>query len=81
MSKLIRHAQKRGTALFVTLQLIGISLLSLVSFFGGPQQPVKAPAETQVSGPAQTQTQAAQASTAPMSRDILRRKAVMAKKL
>ena len=54
MSKLIRHAQKRGTALFVALQLIGLILLSLVSFIGGPQQSRdKAPAETQVSAPAQ----------------------------
>ena len=38
MSKLIRHAQKRGTALFLALQLTGLILLSLLSFIGGPQQ-------------------------------------------
>ena len=38
MSKLIRHAQKRGTALFLATGLIGLILLSLFSFIGGPQQ-------------------------------------------
>ena len=56
MSKLIRHAQKRGTALFLAMQLTGLILLSLLTFIGGPQQSPKAPAETQVSGPAETQT-------------------------
>ena len=37
MSKLIRHTQKRGTALFVALSLTSLTLLSLVSFVGGPQ--------------------------------------------
>ena len=60
MSKLIRHAQKRGTALFVALSLTGLTLLSLVSFIGSPQQSRKgAPAGTQKSAAknaAQTQT-------------------------
>src|SRR5882762_10224205 len=55
MSKLIRHVQKRGTALFTALQLTGLILLSLFSFIGGPQQAPKAPAETEVSAPAQAQ--------------------------
>ena len=41
MSKLIRRTidiKKRGTALIVALQLTFITLLSLVSFVGGPQQ-------------------------------------------
>ena len=38
MSKLIRHTQKRGTALFVALSLTALTLLSLVSFVGSPQQ-------------------------------------------
>src|SRR6476620_7349395 len=56
MNKLIQHAQKRGTALFMALQLTGLVLLSLVSFIGGPQQSSKAPAGTQGSAPAETQT-------------------------
>jgi len=41
MSKLIRRTvgiKKRGTALIVVLQLTALTLLSLVSFVGGPQQ-------------------------------------------
>src|SRR6185503_16107982 len=60
MSKLIRHTQKRGTALFLAMQLTGLILLSLLTFIGGPQQSPKAPAETQVSAPAQAQTDADQ---------------------
>src|SRR5437867_11794126 len=65
MSKLIRYTvKKRGTALIVALQLTALTFLSLVSFISGPQQPVKAPADTQVSAPqVQTQTQADQAQT------------------
>ena len=60
MSKLIRHAQKRGTALFLALPLIGLILLSLVSFIGGPQsRDGGTPAETQVSAPAQQAASAA----------------------
>src|SRR6267143_2656112 len=56
MSKLIRHVQKRGTALFMALQLTGLILLSLFSFIGGPQsRDGGTPAETQVSAPAQAQ--------------------------
>ena len=52
MSKLIRHTQKRGTALFVALSLTALTLLSLVSFVGGPQsRDGGTPAETQVSAP------------------------------
>src|SRR4029077_18440734 len=75
MSKLIRHTQKRGTALFVALQLTALTVLSLVSFVDSPQQSPKAAAETQVSAPVpggphagissdQDQTQADQAFTA-----------------
>ena len=39
MSKLIRHTQKRGTALFVALSLTALTFLSLVSFVGGPAVP------------------------------------------
>ena len=52
MSKLIRDVQKRGTALFLALQLTVLTLISLLSFFGGSQQSAKkAPAETPVSAP------------------------------
>ncbi len=87
MSKLIRHTQKRGTALFVALSLTALTVLSLVSFVGSPQQSAKTPAETQVSAPVagissdQDQTQTAQTSTARMSRDALRRSAHFANKL
>src|SRR5206468_7173897 len=66
MSKLIRRTAgtRKGAALIVALQLTALTFLSLVSFFGGPQQPAKAPADTQVSAPqAQTQTQADQTQT------------------
>jgi hypothetical protein len=54
MSKLIRRtvaSKKRGTALIVALQLTALTLLSLVSFVGGPQQqqPPDAPAGSQSS--------------------------------
>jgi hypothetical protein len=78
MSKLIRHTQKRGTALFVALQLTALTFLSLVSFIGGPQQPAKAPAGSQVSAP---QTQTAQAPTATVTREALRSSAVYANKV
>src|SRR6266568_3421070 len=90
MSKLIRHAQKRGTVLFVALQLTALTFLSLLSFIGGPQQAPKAPAETQVSAPAQaetdpSQTQTAQPTTAAdltaAQREALRASAHPAKKL
>jgi len=59
MSKIIRRSvKKRGTALIVALQLTALTLISLVSFVGGPQQQSpKAPADSQMSAPAQTQPQ------------------------
>src|SRR6266536_5659896 len=85
MSKLIRHAQKRGTVLFVALQLTALTFLSLVSFIGGPQQPVKAPADSATSAPAQAQTAADQSQTAqPLTaadKSALRASAHPAKKL
>src|SRR5438552_8138340 len=52
MSKLIRHTQTRGTALFVALSLTALTVLSLVSFIGGPQsRDGGTPAETQMSAP------------------------------
>src|SRR6185436_11858093 len=52
MSKLIRYTKKRGTALFVALSVTALTLLSLVSFMGGPQsRDGGTPAETQVSAP------------------------------
>ncbi|PYI62288.1 MAG: hypothetical protein DMF07_13965 [Verrucomicrobia bacterium] len=60
MSKLIRRTvKKRGAALLVALQLTALTFLSLISFIGGPQQPAKAPADSQMSGPVQAQTAAA----------------------
>ena len=66
MSKLIRRTvKKRGAALLVALQRTALTFLSLVSFIGGPQQSAnKATAETDVSGPVQTQTDQAQIETA-----------------
>src|SRR5438034_2017072 len=90
MSKLIRRTvKKRGAALLVALQLTALTFLSLISFIGGPQQPAKAPADSQMSGPVQTQTAAAaqdqtQAVQAPMttaSHDALRASAVYANKV
>src|SRR5437867_704119 len=49
MSKIIRRTvKKRGTALIVALQLTVLTLISLVSFVGGPKQSAKAPADSQV---------------------------------
>ncbi len=61
MSKLIRRTAgtRKGAALIVALQLTALTFLSLISFIGGPQQPAKAPADSQMSGPVQTQTAAA----------------------
>ena len=75
MSKLVRHVQKRGTALFLALQLTGLILLSLLSFFGGPQSAKKAPAGTQVSAPAQAQTAPAQGQQATSNTDPLQQPA------
>ena len=85
MSKLIRHTQKRGTALFVALQLTALIVLSLICFVDSPRQsPNKdvalASSQSQISKDADA-TQTAQTSTAPMSRDALRRSAHFATKL
>ena len=92
MSKLIRHAQKRGTALFLALQLTGLILLGLLSFIGGPQsRDGGTPAETQVSAPAQQaasaaadalqQTALTAADLTAAEKSALRKSAVLAKKL
>src|SRR5262245_57157382 len=60
MARLIRRAagmKKRGAALIVALQLTALILTGFLSFIGGPQHSVhKAPADTQMSAPAETQT-------------------------
>src|SRR5438876_8546907 len=97
MSKLIRHTQKRGTALFVALQLTALTVLSLVSFVGSPQsRDGGTPADSQVSAPVaggadagissdQDQTQTAQPLTAKdltaADKAALRKSAHPAKKL
>src|SRR5947207_5082780 len=64
MSKLIRHAQKRGTVLYVALQLTALTVISLLSFIGGPQsRDGGTPAGTEVTAPAQPQTDADQTQT------------------
>src|SRR5436190_9323373 len=48
MARIIRRTvKKRGAALIVALQLTVLTLISLVSFVGGPQQSAKAPADSQ----------------------------------
>src|SRR5262245_5191073 len=85
MSKLIRHAQKRGSALFVRRQLTVVILLSSLSVIGGPQpRNGGTPAETQVSAPvaggADAGTQAAPDLTGA-TKAALRKSAHFAKKL
>jgi len=78
MSKLIRRAvKKRGTALIVALQLTALTVLSLISLVGGPQQSANqpsprgrgatasqdAPADSQVSADQTGQTAQAQNQT------------------
>src|SRR5438067_3069886 len=66
MARIIRRVvanKKRGAALIAALQVIALLLIGFFSFIGGPQQSPKAPAETQVTGPAQDQTQATQDQT------------------
>src|SRR5437773_9780990 len=66
MARIIRRVvanKKRGAALIAALQVVALMLIGFFSFIGGPQQSPKAPAETQVTGPAQDQTQAAQDQT------------------
>src|SRR5205085_671533 len=63
MARIIRRVvanKKRGAALIAALQVIALMLIGFFSFIGGPQQSPKAPAETQVTGPAQGQTQTGQ---------------------
>ena len=65
MSKFIRRAvKKEGTAMIVALQLTALTIITLISFFGGPKQPAsKAPTGTEASAPAQAQAQTDQAQT------------------
>src|SRR5207253_3080272 len=59
MARIIRRVvgnKKRGAALIAALQVIALMLIGFLSFIGGPQHANKAPADTQVSGPAETQT-------------------------
>src|SRR5436190_5315259 len=66
MARIIRRVvgnKKRGAALIAALQIISLMLIGFLTFIGGPQRSPKAPAETQVSAPAQAQTQAAQNQT------------------
>src|SRR5882762_6135044 len=60
MARIIRRVvgnRKRGAALIAALQVIALILIGFLSFIGGPQHSAnKAPADTQVSGPAEAQT-------------------------
>ena len=50
MSRLIRRKKEIGAALVVALQLTTLTLIGLMlPFAGGPQQPAKAPADSQMS--------------------------------
>src|SRR6266550_6173823 len=82
MSKLIRRTKKNfGAALLVALQLTALTVLSLISFVGGPQQQSpKAPAELGVSA-ALSQAQAVQAPMTSTAHDALRASAVYANKV
>jgi HYR domain len=56
MSKLIRKKKEIGAALMVALQLTTLGLIGLIlPIARGPQQPVNAPADSQMSAPSQTQ--------------------------
>src|SRR6266478_2569669 len=99
MARIIRRVvgnKKRGAALIAALQIISLILVGFLTFIGGPQRSPKAPAETQVSAPAQQvasdtpaqtadQTQTAQPITAAdltaAEKAALRRSAHAAKKL
>src|SRR5436190_12311900 len=62
MARIIRRVvgnKKRGAALIAALQIISLMLIGFLTFIGGPQRSPKAPAETQVSGPAQQVASAA----------------------
>src|SRR5438034_9578492 len=82
MPKLIRRTIRKGggAALIAALQVIALILIGFFSFIGGPQQSLKAPAETQVTGPAQDQTQTAQPLMAA-DKSALRASAVVATRL
>jgi hypothetical protein len=82
MSELIRRTKKNlGAALLIALQLTALTLISVVSFMGGPQpqQPANPPAGSQMSAD-RTQAQTARA-LAPSDKAALRKSAVFAKKL
>src|SRR6266446_2589035 len=62
MARIIRRVvgnKKRGAALIAALQIISLMLIGFLTFIGGPQRSPKAPAETQVSAPAQQVASAA----------------------
>ncbi|MFL6598828.1 MAG: hypothetical protein ACJ8KF_12840, partial [Chthoniobacterales bacterium] len=64
MSKLIRRKKEIGAALAVALQLTTLGLIGVIAHFtGGPQQAVKAPADSQTSAAPET----APAQAAPVS--------------
>src|SRR5262249_60511427 len=75
-SKLVRRKKEIGAALIVALQLATVTLTGLMLPFGNGPQPVKAPADSQMSAPAQT-------AQAPMAidRSALRASAVYANKV
>src|SRR5207244_5280675 len=59
-----RNIKKDSAALVVALQLTALTLISVLHFIGRPHQSAnKAPAETQVSAPAQAETAPAQDQT------------------
>src|SRR6266404_3464982 len=88
MSKLIRRTVRKGggAALIVALQMITLTLLSLIGpFASGPQKQAPAVAGTDGAGAAQAQTQTDQAFTAAdftaAEKSALRNTAHLAKKL
>src|SRR6058998_980802 len=94
MSKLIRRTVRKGggAALLIALQILTLTLVGLLMPWGNGPQPVKAPADTQVSAPLvqttqtdQAQTETAQPTTAAdltaAQREALRASAHPAKKL
>src|SRR5436305_11202304 len=95
MARIIRRVvgnKKRGAALIAALQIISLMLIGFLTFIGGPQRSPKAPAETQVSAPAQAETAPAQDQTEPgqpitaadltaAEKEALRQSAHLAKKL
>src|SRR5438874_686130 len=79
MSKLIRRKKEIGAALAVALQLTTLGLIGVIAHFtGGPQQAVKAPADSQMSAAPET----APAQATPVSdRTAVRASAVFANKV